>query len=116
VVITPISDLTTKTLQAALHGVEVARQAHQDNIANMETPGYLAQTVSFQDALGKALDDGSPESAAISTARSTAATNMNGNNVSADGEMVAFAENALTNQLLTEALSAKYRLLRAAIV
>jgi flagellar basal-body rod protein FlgB len=115
VVITPISDLTTKALQVALHGVDEARQAHQDNIANMETPGYLAQTVSFQDALTKALDDGSPESAEITTARSTAATNMNGNNVNVDSEMVAFTDNALTNQLLTQALSAKYLLLRTAM-
>jgi flagellar basal-body rod protein FlgB len=115
VVITPISDLTTKTLQVALHGVDESRQAHQDNIANMETPGYLAQTVSFQDSLSKALHDGSPETADVTTARSTAATNMNGNNVSADSEMVAFTDNSLTNQLLTEALSAKYRLLRAAL-
>jgi len=115
VVITPISDLTTKTLQVALHGVDEARQAHQDNIANMETPGYLAQTVSFQDALSKALDGGSPENAEITTARSTSATNMNGNNVSADAEMVGFTENALTNQLLTQALTAKYTLLRTAM-
>ena len=114
-VITPISDLTTKSLQVALHGVDVARQAHQDNIANMETPGYLAQTVSFQESLTKALGDGTPETADVTTSRSMAATNMNGNNVSADTEMVGFTENALTNQLLTEALSAKYRLLRAAL-
>jgi flagellar basal-body rod protein FlgB len=115
VVITPISDLTTKTLQVALHGVDEARQAHQANIANMETPGYLAQNVSFQDSLSKALTDGSPETADISTSRSSAATNMNGNNVSADSEMVAFTENSLTNQLLTQALTAKYTLLRTAM-
>ena len=114
-IITPISDLTTESLQVALHGVDEARQAHQANIANLETPGYLAQKVSFQDSLSKALTDGAPGEAHITTARSTAATNMNGNNVSADSEMVGFTENTLTNQLLTEALSAKYRLLRAAL-
>jgi flagellar basal-body rod protein FlgB len=115
VVITPISDLTTKALQVALHGVDEARQAHQANIANLETPGYLAQTVSFQDSLTKALEDGSPESANVTTARSTAATNMNGNNVDPDTEMVAFDDNTLTNQLLSQALTAKYTLLRTAM-
>jgi flagellar basal body rod protein FlgB len=41
---------------------------------------------------------------------------MNGNNVSADSEMVAFTENALTNQLLSQALTAKYQLIRATLV
>jgi flagellar basal-body rod protein FlgB len=115
VVITPISDLTTKTLQQAIHGVDVERQAHQDNIANMETPGYLAQNVSFEDSLRNAVLNGSPESADVTTARSTAATNMNGNNVNVDSEMVGFTKNNLNNQLLVEALNAKYRLLRAAM-
>jgi flagellar basal-body rod protein FlgB len=115
VVITPISDQTTEALQSALHGTDVARQAHQDNIANLETPGYLAKTVSFQDALAQALSDGSPQSANVSTGTSLAATNMNGNNVDPDAEMVAFDDNTLNNQLLSQALTAKYVLLRTAM-
>ncbi len=113
--ITPISDLTTRTLQAALDGVAQRRQAHQTNLANLETPGYLAQTVSFEDSLARARSAGSPEAFSTTFTRSTTPTNMNGNNVAVDSELVGMTETALTQQLLVEALNSKYRLLRTAI-
>lgn len=113
--ITPISDLTTRTLQMALQGVTERRQAHQANIANIETPGYLAQTVSFEDSLARARAAGSPESFSTTFNRATTPTNMNGNNVNVDSELVGLTETSLTQQLIVEALNAKYRLLRTSI-
>ena len=72
---------TVPLLEQTVQFTESRHNVLAANIANMETPGYLAQTVSFQDSLSKALSDGSPAAAHITTARSTAATNMNGNNV-----------------------------------
>ena len=111
----PISDLTTKSLQAALGGLSVRRQAFQDNIANAETPGYLANRVSFEDSLASAMKQGSPLDMATTTGRTTDPTNMNGNNVQVDQELVGLSENQLRSQLVTEALNAKYRLLRTAM-
>jgi len=112
----PISDLTTQSLHSALRGLALRRQSFQDNIANAETPGYLASRVSFEDALATALEDGEPLSMTPSTHRTLDPTNMNGNNVQVDQELVGLSENQLRGQLVTEALNAKYRLLRTAIV
>ena len=56
--LSPISDLTVQTLQTAMRGVGQRRQAYQDNIANAETPGYLANRVSFEDSLASAMQQG----------------------------------------------------------
>jgi flagellar basal-body rod protein FlgB len=113
--VSALSDFTMRSLQVAMKGISARRQAFQDNIANSETPGFRAQTVSFEGSLADAMRDGRPEGMRISTVRSTAATNANGNNVSVDEEFVALSENSLRGQLVTEALNSKYRLLRSAI-
>jgi flagellar basal-body rod protein FlgB len=115
VIVTPLSDVTTRTLSNAMYGVDLVRQAHQNNIANIETPGYLAQTVSFRSSLERALRSGSPESMDATFGRSSAATNMNGNNVQVDQELVNLTKTQLEQQLLVEALNAKYRILRTSI-
>jgi flagellar basal-body rod protein FlgB len=111
----PISDTTMQSLQSAMRGLSARRQSFQDNIANAETPGYLASRVSFEDSLASAMAQGEPTSMATSMSRTTDPTNMNGNNVQVDQELVGLSENQLRGQLVTEALNAKYRLLRAAL-
>ncbi|MGE0879179.1 MAG: flagellar basal body rod protein FlgB [Acidimicrobiia bacterium] len=110
-----VTDVTMRTLRQAMQGVGARRQSIQDNLANVETPGYLANTVSFEDSLRQALAGGAPENMRTTTARSLAATNEAGNNVQVDQEVVALSENELRGALLTEALNAKYRLLRTSI-
>lgn len=110
-----LSDLTMRSLQSAMRGLSARRQAFQDNIANSETPGFRARTVSFEDSLTDAMRGGRPQDMRLSSARSSAPVNANGNNVSVDEEFVGLSENSLRSQLVTEALNGKYRLLRAAI-
>jgi flagellar basal-body rod protein FlgB len=110
-----ISDITTRTLTEAMKGLTQQRQAIQNNVANAETPGYLAKVTSFQDSLQRALSSGSPEQMRATVTSSTAPTNMNGNNVSVDSEFVNLSQNSLEQQLAVEALNAKYRLLRTSI-
>ena len=98
-----------------MQGLSQQRQAIQDNVANAETPGYLANVTSFQDSLARAIADGSPDQMHVASSRSTAPTNMNGNNVSVDSEFVNLSQNSLEQQLAVEALNAKYRLLRTSI-
>ena len=110
-----ISDTTTAALQASLQGLDVRANAIKNNIANVETPGYQSQVVSFEDSLRSALDNGDPESATASMSYSTAPTRLNGNNVSIDNEMTDLTQTELRQQLSIAALNAKYRLLRTAI-
>jgi flagellar basal-body rod protein FlgB len=110
-----ISDLTIRSLQEAMRGLGVQRRTIADNVANAETPGYLARRVSFQDSLAQAMGSGRPESMRTTLTQSAEPPNQTGNNVSVDTEFVDLTENQLAQQLAVEALNAKYRLLRTAI-
>lgn len=110
-----IGDLTTRSLTAALDGLAQRRRAAEANIANVETPGYTAVQVRFEEALAKAIEDGDPRSAGTTVERSLEPTRVNGNNVQIDEEMVGLTETALRQQLVVEALNAKYRVLRTSI-
>ena len=110
-----IGDVTTQTLQAALRGLHARRNATEQNIANVETPGYLAKTVDFESSLAAAIAKGDPASASASTGTSSAPTNLQGNNVAIDDELTGLTQTDLTQKLAVEALNAKYRLLRTAI-
>ena len=52
---------------------------------------------------------------AVSETNTTDPTRIDGNNVRLDRELTAMTENALKQQLVTEALNAQYRLIRAAV-
>ena len=110
-----ISDLTTQSLANALRGLEAQQQAHEQNIANVETPGFHARRVSFEGSLRRAIAAGRPERFQMSTTTSTAPTRIDGNNVRLDHELTGLAENALRHQLVTTAINHQYRLIRTAI-
>ena len=109
-----LGDVTTLAIQAALHGLETRRAAHESNIANIETPGYRARVVEFEGALKRAMETGRAEfEPSVST--SNAAARSNGNNVDVGGELVGLTETALTQELLIRALNDKYGLVRSAL-
>ena len=110
-----IGDQTTQSLAAALRGLEAQHAAHQQNIANVETPGYLARRVNFEDSLRTAIDQGRPGSVDFAETNTTDPTRIDGNNVRLDYELTALTENSLKQQLVTEALNAQYRLIRSAV-
>lgn len=120
-----LSDVSSQALTGALAGSAARHRALADNIANVDTPGFIRQDVEFEEALGIAVERarrapqrGSDLLALASFApqpdRSSPAR-ADGNNVDIDREMVAIAENALRFQSATEALAAKVRGLRSAI-
>ena len=113
--ISPISDTAIRTLHRALDGLNQRQQAIASNVANLETPGYLAREVSFEDSLRAASETGRPSDATVSYSRSLAATRLNGNNVNIDMELLLGSETALQQQLVVQGLNAKYEVLRTAI-
>jgi len=110
-----ISDLTIRTLQASLHGLDAKRRASEDNIANVETPGFTAKVVEFEDSLSDAVRRGNPLGADISTTASMEPTRLNGNNVAVADEMTGLTDTALRHQLTVQALNSKYALIRTVI-
>jgi flagellar basal-body rod protein FlgB len=87
-----------------------------DNIANINTPGFLAGRVDFESSLRVALAGGeNPASAEAVVGRSLEPTNTNGNNVNLDTETVSATETGLRYQLALNALDGKYNSLRTAL-
>ena len=110
-----LNDSTMDALRVSLRGLATRQRALSDNIANLETPNYLAQRVDFESSLQRAISADRPASATTSQSRSMDETGLNGNNVNLDDETVLSTETALRYQLSIEALNGKYRLLRTAI-
>ena len=111
-----IGDVTSSALKAALDGLAQRQRVTADNIANINTPGFLAGRVDFESSLRGALAGGkNPASATAMVARSLEPTNTNGNNVNLDNETVSLTETGLRYQLALNALDSKYSTLRTAL-
>jgi flagellar basal-body rod protein FlgB len=113
--ISPISDRVTAALHHAVNGLDARGRAITANVANLETPGYLATEVDFETSLRAALAGGDPRRAQLVSRQSLAATLIYGNNVNIDFELMAAQENGLRQRLTVQALNSKYALLRTAI-
>ncbi len=111
-----IGDATSAALHAALSGLAQRSRTTADNIANLQTPGFLAGRVDFESSLRGALRNGATPSITGGTvARSLEPTNTNGNNVNLDMETVTATETGLRYQLALNALDGKYDVLRTAL-
>ena len=111
-----ITDATMTSLHAALTGLQQRQRVTADNIANIDTPGYLAGRVDFESTLRNELANG--ETATVgqsSVSQSADPTGLTGNNVNLDTETTIATETGLRYQLALNALDGKYSLLRSAL-
>ena len=111
-----IGDATSTALHAALAGLAQRQRVTADNIANVNTPGFLAGRTDFETSLRGAVGSGQlPTVSGGSTVRSLEPTNTNGNNVNLDAETVIATETGLRYQLALNALDGKYSSMRTAL-
>jgi flagellar basal-body rod protein FlgB len=110
-----VLDLTMQAIQASLDGLASRQRVIADNLANSETPNYIAGTVSFEDSLASAVESGDPTQATAVQGVSSEPLNINGNNVSVDGETLNLIDTGLRYQLATESMNNKFRMLHTAI-
>ena len=108
-------DLTVATVHTALRGISQRQRVIANNIANVETPGFIAKRVSFEESLRAAVRSGAPQASTVAVTPTEAAANLNGNNVQLDDETMALVDTGLQYQLMVEALNAKFGLLRTSI-
>ena len=109
-------DVSTSSHRVAVAGLSARQNAIAGNIANIETPGYQARKVKFEEALTSAVAHGNaPSSVAPSVQNSLEPTRLNGNNVNLDEESLAHIDTMMRYQLTIRALDGKYGLLRDAI-
>jgi flagellar basal-body rod protein FlgB len=109
-------DVSSSALRVAVSGLSARQTAIAKNISNIETPGYRAQKVKFEDALHGAVSQGrSPSTVAAEVQTSLEPTRLNGNNVNLDSETLAHIDTMMRYQLTVRALDGKYSLLRDVI-
>jgi len=102
-------------LHSALRGLSLRQRTIADNIANIETPRFLAGKVDFESDLRDAVAEGRPATGAPSVSRSLQPTRIDGNNVNLDEETLASAETGLRYELTITAITNKFNSMRTAI-
>lgn len=122
------TDNSIRAAQLALDGLSRRQQVISRNLANVDTPGYQAQTVNFEDTLKHALsgdttlamqvtDDlhqvSSEQSPGfISKLRPGGTERADQNNVDVDTEMIDMSETGIQYQAVSQAISQKLLLLK----
>jgi len=122
------SSVTDLTAKAALNGLSYRQQVISRNIANVDTPGYKAETVNFQDTLARLTDNSDllpmslTDEAHLTTAETKPLLEMSlraggtdradGNNVDIDTEMADMSEVGIQYQAISQAISKKLALLK----
>jgi flagellar basal-body rod protein FlgB len=109
-----LESVTSAALASALDGLSARQRAIANNIANVNTPGYTAERVSFEDALAQSVarHDGR---AVASTQRSLEPTRTDGNNVNLDTETLSNVDTVLRFQFASQAAGNEFTAVRAAL-
>lgn len=84
-----------------------------NNLANVNTPGYKALSVTFEEELSKRLDN--PAGVKAKVVESDAPERVDGNNVDLDAELNAMTKNSLLYQAAAQILASRVGSLRSAI-
>jgi flagellar basal-body rod protein FlgB len=111
-----IGDTTMAALHSALTGLAERQRVTADNIANLQTPGFLAGRTDFETELRSAIANGETPTPSAGTAmRSLDPTRTDGNNVNLDTETMIATETGLRYELALRVLDGKYNLLRSSM-
>jgi flagellar basal-body rod protein FlgB len=119
-------DLRLNFLSKSAQGLNKRNDLIAGNIANIETPGYKAKDIDFEQTLRRHLTVDSSGTSAVRPLSSTfdhftirnkvgLTEDMSGNNVDIDKEMVAMTENKMKYDLVVEAIKAELKLMNIVI-
>jgi flagellar basal-body rod protein FlgB len=122
------SDNAARAAKLALDGLSLQQQAISRNLANIDTPGYQAQTVNFEETLKRALDGGPTLAMNVtndlhqvsaeqrlsfsSSLRPGGSYRADQNNVDIDVEMIGMSEAGIQYQAISQTISQKLLLLK----
>ena len=127
------NDPAFKALSYALDGLSLRQKVTANNIANVDTPGYKAQQVNFEEQLQQAMRDNTQPGLPLQTtnvahlggdsSKTTLATvqqqnntlRNDENNVDIDIEMTNLAETTIRFQALSQMAQMKITLLKSII-
>jgi len=123
------TDNAARAAKFALDGLSLRQQAISRNLANIDTPGYQAQTVNFEETLKHTLaNDGPLPMQMTNTAHLSSSSNTDAifsismrpggsfradqNNVDVDIEMTDMSEAGIQYQAVSQSISQKLLLLK----
>ena len=111
---TVFDSVTFVAMNSALDGLAMRQRVIADNVANIQTPGYQAKRVSFEDSLADAVLRGT---GAVLPAVQTSGdpSRLDGNNVNLDTETLMNIDTNLRYQLATQAVDGTFSKLRTAM-
>jgi len=127
----PIMDILSKSLDAA----SLRQKAISNNIANLNTPNYKRQLVSFEEEISKCLNkadssislkrtkpghialerDNISKIEPVVFSDKSSSLRTDGNNVDIDLELAILAENTVKFNVLSQTISKKFSMLRSVI-
>ena len=117
-----IADVTLTALERALDGTAAQQRAIADNLANLETPGYVARRVSFAGALRAALaaekrgEGGALDDLLPTTTLDNATPPLPGSsNVDIEREMTDLSEASVRYEALVQMTRRKFEMLGTVI-
>lgn len=122
---------TIHSLEKALDYSTQRQKVISNNIANVDTPNYKAQDVSFKNLLSNEMNSqltanrtnekhfeftsGRSKNSSFITTKNDTAYNHNGNNVDIDKEMASLAENQIYYNAITQRISGKFNTLKTVV-
>ena len=109
-----LESVTSAALASALDGLAARHEVISNNIANVNTPGYTAERVSFEDALARSVAEHDGHTTAT-TARSLEPTRLDGNNVNLDTETLSNVDTVLRFQFASQAAGGTFTAIRSAL-
>lgn len=102
-------------ISSALDGLAARQRAIADNVANINTRGFLADRVQFEDALATAVATGDTSASVVSVGQSLEPTREDGNNVNLDRETLLNVDTGLRYSLMLRAADHEFGVLRASM-
>lgn len=112
------NDSTMQGLQYAMNSLSQREQVLSNNIANAQTPGFVAQDVSFESQLSGILDGTStsgPDSSGDVVNAPDLTTSQDGNRVDLESQMSKMTETNLMFGALTQLTADRFGILNTAI-
>lgn len=101
-------------LNSALDGLALRQRAIANNVANINTPGFHATRIKFEDELSRQVSRGNGAVQATSHS-SLEPTRVDGNNVNLDAETLLNIDTGLRYQVALRAVDHTYSSLRTAM-
>lgn len=111
-----IGDQTMGVVEYALRGVADRAEVHAHNLANVNTPNFVAKRVDFESRLRRALESGrAADLGAPDVVDAGGVPDSRGNTVELQDEIVGLVKNNLIQDAMVNAYNFKVNVLRTAV-